>query len=146
GPVMWRSKETVGVPAPAPATRPAPAAVSVATAMDRLVPDPPRGPLASLHAVTNMPAPNAHAGTSARAIDRVAKMSYRPDECERSQANSRAVSAIRNQRSSEWDRAARCHWLRARMGQLALAARVRVAPAAPASAWIGKGARRSHCT
>jgi hypothetical protein len=44
--------------------------VSVATAIERLVPDPLPGPLLSLQAPRSVLAANAHAGRSTRAIER----------------------------------------------------------------------------
>ena len=68
GLVTWRSRETIGTPVPA--ILPAPPAVSVATAIERLVPDPLPGPLLSLQAPRNVLAPSAQAGRSTRAIER----------------------------------------------------------------------------
>jgi hypothetical protein len=54
--------------------------VSVATASERLVPDPPPGALESLHALSRAPALNASEGRSTRAIERDESMRYRPVE------------------------------------------------------------------
>jgi hypothetical protein len=54
----------------------------VATVIERLFPEVPPGPLESLQALRNVPAPNAHAGSSTRAIERSENMGNRPGrEC-----------------------------------------------------------------
>jgi hypothetical protein len=73
-----RSSETPD--APAPTILPADAVGIVATAIDRLFPELLPGPLESLQALRMVPAPNAHAGRSTRAIERGENMGYRPWE------------------------------------------------------------------
>jgi len=77
-----------------PATRPALPAVSVATAIERLVPEPLPGPLLSLQAPRSVLAPRANAGRSTRAIERGENMDTvrkRVGAVELSHANARIL-------------------------------------------------------